>query len=55
MKAHELAEILLRHPEYAVEVELPETVEDVLRVEIDCFEEEVGMVFLIVPGGADED
>lgn len=49
MKARELAEILLRHPGYDVVVSCPETIEDVDRVEIDSFDADQGMVFVIEP------
>lgn len=51
MKARELAEILLAHPDYPVEMELPETIDDIERVEVDTFDEAVGPVFLLIPEG----
>lgn len=53
MKARDLAGILLRHPEYEVVVLCPETVDDIERVTIDCFDEGQGMVFVIEPEGED--
>lgn len=54
MKAGELAEILLRHPEYEVVVLCPETVEGVDGVEVDCFDLDQGTVFVIELDGDDE-
>lgn len=54
MIARELAEILMRHPEYPVQMELRETIDDIARVETDCFELDEGIVFLLVPEADDE-
>ena len=49
MKARELAGVLMRHPEYEVVISCPETIEDIDSVEIDCFDEGAGLVFVINP------
>ena len=54
MKAQELVEILMGHPDREVVICCPETIEDIDKVEIDCFDEEQGLVFVIIPEGDDE-
>lgn len=55
MKAHELAEILMRHPDYLVQVETPTTIEPVATVETDCFDADEGWSFLLTLEGDDEE
>lgn len=47
MRANELITILSAHPEYEVEIESPTQVAPIKQVDIDCFEQEQGMVFCI--------
>lgn len=47
MLARELAELLLKHPDYEVMIEHPQTIEGVSKVTIDCFDADEGMVFVI--------
>ena len=54
MKAYDLAEALMMHPEYEVHVELPEIIDRVKWLETDCFSEAEGPVFVLILEGDDE-
>lgn len=47
MRASELVTILSAHPEYEVEIAAPKQIAAIKQVDIDCFEPEQGMVFVI--------
>ncbi|AXH67223.1 hypothetical protein SEA_WOFFORD_26 [Streptomyces phage Wofford] len=47
MLARELIEILSKNPEYLVQIETPDVVDHVIDVDIDCFDEEEGMTFVL--------
>ena len=47
MLASELIELLSKHPDYLVQICTKEVIGPVRKVDIDCFDEEDGMTYVI--------